>query len=279
MIAFVNDLFVQADKAGLRLNDLSIQRGYAVFDFFRTKNYKPLFLEDYLDRFFASGELLRLKSPKSKAEVKDIIRELIRQNDLPEAGIKLMLTGGYSPDGYTPAEPNFIVTQHEIQLTSPEKFAAGIKVITYPHQRELPTVKSTDYLMGVWLQEKLRQEQAADVLYHNNGIITEFPRSNVFVVSASGRVITPSENILSGITRKKILELGNGSFDCAADTITIEELKNAREVFMTSTTKRILPVVQVDDTIIWDGKPGAVTTKISQAFLDLEDNYIHQFTW
>src|SRR5690606_11648201 len=148
-------------------------------------------------------------------------------------------------------EPNFIVTQHEIQLTSPEKFAAGIKVITYPHQRELPAVKSTDYLMGVWLQEKLRQEQAADVLYHNNGIITEFPRSNVFVVSASGRVITPSENILSGITRKKILELGNGSFDCAADTITIEELKNAREVFMTSTTKRILPVVQVDDTIIW----------------------------
>lgn len=279
MIAFVNDMFVQADKAGLRLNDLSIQRGYAAFDFFRTKNYKPLFLEDYLDRFFASGELLRLKSPKSKAEVKDIIRELIRQNDLPEAGIKLMLTGGYSPDGYTPAEPNFIVTQHEIQLTSPEKFAAGIKVITYPHQRELPAVKSTDYLMGVWLQEKLRQEQAADVLYHNNGIITEFPRSNVFVVSASGRVITPSENILSGITRKKILELGNGSFDCAADTITIEELKNAREVFMTSTTKRILPVVQVDDTIIWDGKPGAVTTKISQAFLDLEDNYIHQFTW
>lgn len=279
MIAFVNENFVQGEKASLQLSDLAIQRGYAVFDFFRTKNYKPLFLGDYLDRFFTSGELLRLKSPKSKEDIKDIIRELIRQNDLPEAGVKLMLTGGYSPDGYSPVEPNFIVTQHEIQLTTPEKFAAGIKVITCPHQRELPTVKSTNYLMGVWLQEKLREEKAADVLYHNNGIVTEFPRSNVFVVTSSGRVVTPAKNVLAGITRKKVLELSKGTFDCVEDTITTDDLKMAKEIFATSTTKRVLPVVQVDDKIVGDGKPGPMTTKIAESFLNLEDKYIQEFSW
>lgn len=279
MIAFFNKQFLDEDRLSLKVSDLSIQRGYAVFDFFRTKNFKPLFLADYLDRFHRSASLMLLGPMYSSEELKNIIRELISRNGLPASGIKLLFTGGYSADGYQPADPNLIITQQAVTLTTPEKFAEGVKVITWNYQRDLPEAKSINYLMGVWLQKKIREQQAADVLYHKDGIITEFPRSNVFVVTTDQKVITPSENILHGITRKKMLELAGRQYQVETRAVHVDELKNAAEVFMTSTTKRILPVKQVDDTVIGGGIPGPVSISLNKAFLDMEDEYINKFNW
>ncbi len=279
MIAFFNTAFYEENELSLKVTDLSIQRGFAVFDFFRTKDFIPLFLSDYLERFYNSISLMQLEPPFSEKELTNIIRELISKNNIPESGIKLLLTGGYSADGYTPAKPNLVITQQPVTLTTPEKFAEGIRIITWDYQRELPEVKSINYLMGVWLQRKVKEKQAADVLYHKNGIITEFPRSNVFVVTADQAVITPAENILPGITRKKVLELAGRQFRAEAWAVHLDELKNAAEVFTTSTTKRILPITRVDDQLIGNGKPGPVTTSLNQAFLQLEQDYVKSFEW
>lgn len=279
MIAFFNTAFYEENELSLKVTDLSIQRGFAVFDFFRTKDFIPLFLSDYLERFYNSISLMQLEPPCSEKELTNIIRELISKNNIPESGIKLLLTGGYSADGYSPAKPNLVITQQPVTLTTPEKFAEGIRIITWDYQRELPEVKSINYLMGVWLQRKVKEKQAADVLYHKNGIITEFPRSNVFVVTADQAVITPAENILPGITRKKVLELAGRQFRAEARAVHLDELKNAAEVFTTSTTKRILPITRVDDQLIGNGKPGPVTTSLNQAFLQLEQDYVKSFEW
>lgn len=273
MIVFFNNEFVDETKLSLKVSDLSVQRGYAVFDFFRTKNFKPLFLEDYLDRFYHSALQLRLDPKYKKAALTNIISELIAKNNVPEIGVKLLCTGGYSADGYQPADPNLIITLHPLVLTSPEKFSEGIKIITWNYQRDLPGIKSTSYLMGVWLQQTIRDRQAADALYHNNGIVTECPRSNVFIVTHDQKLVTPSENILPGITRKRVLELANGRYQVETRDIFIDELKEAAEVFTTSTTKRILPIKQVDDTIIGDGRPGPVSTALHLSFLEMEDRY------
>ena len=87
MIAFINGQFIKEENAQLRLNDLSVQRGYAAFDFFRTRNYVPLFLDDYLARFYHSMEGMHLQPPYAKDELKGIIHELIKRNDLPDAGV------------------------------------------------------------------------------------------------------------------------------------------------------------------------------------------------
>lgn len=279
MIAFFNTAFYEENELSLKVTDLSIQRGFAVFDFFRTMDSIPLFLSDYLERFYNSISLMQLEPPCSEKELTNIIRELISKNNIPESGIKLLLTGGYSADGYSPAKPNLVITQQPVTLTTPEKFAEGIRIITWDYQRELPEVKSINYLMGVWLQRKVKEKQAADVLYHKNGIITEFPRSNVFVVTADQAVITPAENILPGITRKKVLELAGRQFRAEARAVHLDELKNAAEVFTTSTTKRILPITRVDDQLIGNGKPGPVTTSLNQAFLQLEQDYVKSFEW
>ncbi|MEI6749593.1 MAG: aminotransferase class IV [Bacteroidota bacterium] len=273
MIAYVNHVFLKEEKATLQVSDLAIQRGYATFDFFRIKDNCPLFLDDYLDRFYRSADFMHLHPVKSKEEVKEIIRELMEMNKLAESGMRLILTGGYSSDHYEPVSGNLLILQEKLQLPSQEKFATGVKVITYEYQRELPQIKSINYFMGIWLQQKLREQKAADVIYHKQGIVSELPRANILMVTKDQKILTPSKNILFGITRMKLLELAAKKYIVEEREVTISELINAEEVFMTSTTKRILPINQIDDFVIGNGKSGPVTALLNEEFIKIEDDY------
>ncbi|MGV3657383.1 MAG: aminotransferase class IV, partial [Chitinophagaceae bacterium] len=183
----------------------------------------------------------------------------------------MILTGGYSPDSYQPASPNLVLLQQPLQLPPAEKFKAGVKVITHTYQRELPEVKSTNYLMGIWLQQQVRAHHAADVLYQQNGIVSEFPRANVFIVTKRGKLVTPAQNILKGITRMKLLQLAQKDFEVEERAVHLDEVKDAAEVFMTSTTKRLLPISHVDDVVIGAGHAGPVTTQLNRLFIEMEN--------
>lgn len=124
--------------------------------------------------------------------------------------------------------------------------------------------------MGVWLQKEVKEKQADDVLYYKHDVISEFPRSNIFIINNNGELLTPANNILAGITRKKVLELAKDVIPVTMRDITLTELKNATEVFMTSTTKRLLPIVEIDGKKIGDGKPGKITTALYKLFLEME---------
>ena len=102
---------------------------------------------------------MRLMIQLSREELKDIIYQLIQKNQLPDGGIRLTLTGGYSTDGYEIASPNLIISQHPLQKPSKELFQQGLKLITYPFQRQLAHVKTIDYLMAIWLQPVLKKKQ------------------------------------------------------------------------------------------------------------------------
>ncbi|MDQ3683622.1 MAG: aminotransferase class IV, partial [Bacteroidota bacterium] len=154
---YLNDEFLPEEKAMLHVSDLSIQRGYGIFDFFKIIDDKPVFLEDHLNRFYHSAAQMQLIVSKKREELISIINTLIDQNKLSDSGIKITLTGGYSPDGYTMAGPNLIISQHLFPLTTKESFAKGIKLITYPHQRQLPMVKTIDYLKAIWLQALIKE--------------------------------------------------------------------------------------------------------------------------
>lgn len=274
MIAFINNKFIEEEKASLGLTDLSIQRGYGVFDFFRASNYVPLFLNNHLDRFYQSAGILRLQPPKSREEIKNIISEMNTQNKMPESSFRLVLTGGYSPDYYELSSPNFIIIQQPVQMSGKEKFDQGSKIILYEYLRDLPQAKSINYLMGVYLQHELQQQKADDVLYYKDGNVLEFPRSNVFAVTKDGTVVTPADNVLHGITRMKVLELAREKYAVEERTVTVDELKNASEVFLTNTTKRLQPVLSIDGKTVGNGKPGEITTSLYKSFLLMEKNLI-----
>ncbi len=270
MAVFLNDRFLNNDEAMLHVSDLSMQRGYAIFDFFRTINGNPLFLRDHLDRFAASAEALHLPVCKSRDELTDILQELIRRSGLADAGLRIMLTGGYSTDSYHPSVPNLVISCNPVKTASASDFDKGYAVCTYSHQRELPHVKSINYLTALWLQPLLREKAADDVLYYNAESITEFPRSNVFMVTEEGQLLTPARNMLKGITRKAVLSIAETMMPVEERDIPVEMLLGASEVFLTSTTKKILPVLSVDGLKIGKGRPGPVTTNLYHTFLKLE---------
>jgi branched-chain amino acid aminotransferase len=246
LYSFVNDSFLPADQACLLIGDLSIQRGYGIFDFFKTLNHSPIFLDDHFDRLYHSAAQLHLLVGHTREALKAILTELQQKNNLPDSGIRITLTGGYSPDGYRLDQPNLIITQQPLQTPISPECKKPIRLVTWPHQRQLPETKTIDYLMAIWLQPYIREQGADDVLYHHNGVITECPRSNFFIVTANNTLVTPGRNILKGITRMKALELAAPQLKTEERDITLEELSTAKEAFVTSTTKHILPVIKAE---------------------------------
>lgn len=274
MIAYVNNQFVDEISATIGIGDLAVQRGYGIFDYFRTRHHFPLFIEDHLDRFFNSAKQLRLEPLQTREELKFIVHEMIRHNNIPDAGIRLTLTGGYSLDNFEPASSNLIVTQQPVWLPAAEKIQKGLQVITHEYMRDVPDAKSINYLMSIYLLDKMRAEHADEILYCDNNFILEFPRANVFIVTKEKKVVTPRVNVLKGITRKRIMELAKHSYHVEERNITIAELKGAAEVFLTSTTKRIIPVVTIDHQKVGDGEPGEITKNLLAQFVKMEEKII-----
>jgi branched-chain amino acid aminotransferase len=262
---YINDTFIAAEKASVLITDLAIQRGYGIFDFFKTIGGKPIFLQDHLDRFYTSARKMHLTIPYTPAELKAIIAELMEKNDLPDSGIRMTLTGGYSADGYQlPETHNLIITQQHF-LMNLDLNTSGIKVVTYDYQRQLSGMKTIDYSMAIWLQPFIRENNADDVLYHNDGQVKEVPRANFWMVNEAQEVITAKSSVLPGVIRKNLLSLENHPYKIVERDFSLQELDHAAEAFITSTTKHILPVLQIDGRPVGDGKAG----EISSALLNL----------
>lgn len=262
---YINDSFIAAEKASVLVTDLAIQRGYGIFDFFKTMGGKPIFLQDHLDRFYNSAQQMHLNIPYPPAELEAIIAELLEKNDLQDSGIRMTLTGGYSTDGFQlPAAQNLIISQQPFQMDL-NLNRTGIKVVTYDYQRQLSGMKTIDYSMAIWLQPFIKENQADDVLYHHHGQVKEVPRANFWMVNEAQEVITAKSNVLPGIIRKNLLSLENHDFKIVERDFSIQDLNDASEAFITSTTKHILPVIQIDGRPVGNGEAG----KVSAALLSL----------
>jgi D-alanine transaminase/branched-chain amino acid aminotransferase len=205
---------------------------------------------------------MHLPVPKKREDIKQIVQEMIRENELPNSGIRLQLTGGDYTEGSAFTSPTFFISQIEFPLPSPSMRENGIRLVSYGHQRQLPEVKSTDYLMSIWLQPFLKDQHADDILYAND-VVTECPRSNFFIVTNDLRVITPSNRILKGITRMKLMQLASGICELEERDLTLDEIFNAKEAFITSTTKQVIAVSSIDGKKIGNGLPGEVTKMLS----------------
>ncbi len=253
--------------------DLGLLRGYGIFDFFRVIENKPIFIEDHFDRFYTSADAMHLTVPYSRAELLAQMRELIAKNDMGYSGIKIVLTGGYAEDGYTPSKPNIILIQNPLKYLSEELYQKGIKLLLVDFVRESPTIKTLNYNTAIRTMPKLVEENANDVLFVKDGILSESARSNLFLIKDQ-KIITPISNVLMGITRKNIIRLGTEHYEVEQRDIHVDELQEIDEAFISSSTKAVLPVVQVNDITIGEGKPGPVSHRIKTLFAEYLESYI-----
>ena len=245
---FINDDFRPRKEALLPVQDLSIQRGYGVFDFLRVHEGVPLFAEAHIDRLFASATQLRLPISITKDEVHRLITRLIQLNDIQHSGIRITVTGGTSPDGFSIVEPTLIITEQSFAAPGSDKLKQGIKLVTYEHQRQMAGIKTIDYLMAIWLQPFIKEKGAHDVLYISNGLISECPRANFFLLAANNKLVTPLKGILEGITRKNIIARATEMvIDVEERELLISDIASARGAFICSTTKGVFPVSSIDE--------------------------------
>ena len=243
---FFNDDFAESIKTSLHYTDLSIQRAYGVFDFFKVIDGVEQSIDDHLERFYFSASEMRLDIRFTQSELKEIIKKLIQKNEFKDGGIKITLTGGYSEDGYEIATPNLIIACLLLPNVLSNAWKKGIQLVTYPHQRQLPHIKTIDYIMPIWLKPYIKSKNADDVLYCSNNIVTECPRSNFYIVTNNNKLITAKENILKGITRKKIIKAAYQFLEIEEREISLEDVYNATGAFISSTSKLVLPVNRID---------------------------------
>lgn len=239
-----------------RINDLAILRGYGIFDFMPIKSALPLFYDDYWARFSNSARITGLKLQFNQEEFRQQIMTLIEKNEITDGYCRVILTGGYSSNGFSPdGTPNCVVTtMGEFEYDASDY--AGTKLLTLLFTRENPLVKSLNYSTVLMQQTNLKKAGASDVLYINEkSIVSESSRANFFILNSDGVLMTPESNILPGITRKNVLAVADEiGIPAKVTDFDLEEVRNAQSAFMTSTTKNIMPVTKVDDFEINGGK-------------------------
>ncbi len=201
---FADGQIIPTESATIHPTDIGLIRGYGIFDFFRTVNFHPLFLEDYLDRFTSSAKKTYLPLDYSREELRMIISELIVKNDLREGGLRMLLSGGVSENHFSPAKGKLFIFAESLLFPSHQKYHEGIKLLALEHVRAIAEIKTTNYALPVWHSMQWQKAGAEDVLYHQDGLVSESSRSNFFIVK-NGIISTPDSHILMGITRKKIL--------------------------------------------------------------------------
>lgn len=276
MIQFynINGRLVDAQNATVPVHDLGLIRGYGVFDYFLIEAGQPLFLDDYAARFLHSAKHMHLDIGLTHEQLKEQIFKLIEANGLKEGGMRLLATGGISPNNFEPTAPTFMMMVNKASGFPDTYYSQGAGLVSIDYQRDIPEVKTTNYSMGIKMLKAVKKAGAVEVLYHDGSFLRESVRANIFIVTQDERIVTPASKILMGITRKQVLKIARPLFPVEEREVALNELKEAREVFITSSTKKVMPIVFVDDLQIGDGRPGPITMKLAGLFRNAVEDYL-----
>ena len=267
---YIGGRWVHPDEATLSINDVAVLRGYSVFESLRTYDRRPFHLDEHLARLYHSAELIELEVPWPREHIADVVREVIERNTYKHATIRLLVTGGESEDGVLPTgKPTLAVMITPLGERDMGRFARGSKLITTQLQRVSPGAKTANYVAAVRALKEAARRDAADALFVNEqGHVLEATRSNFFIFRED-TLVTPREGILIGVTRNVVLELARGRFAIEERPVLLDELRLADEAFITSSSREITPVVQVDDLTIGSGEPGSRTYELEQRFIEM----------
>ena len=272
LTGYCNGQFMETGEMSVSLDNLGINRGYGAFDFFSVINHKPFYLERHLNRFMRTIELLRLDIPNKRDEIKSLIEETIHRNPISDYHIKLFVLP-LNPESAINLKSGLYILPVKVTPYDDELYSKGARIITKKYTRFLPEAKSTNYLPMVFWYKELTEQHAADILYLTDQSVRETTSSNIFMVK-NGIVYTPGKNVLKGITRSIVADILNEwSVKLIEDEISIHDLLNADEIFLSSSTKKIMPVVEIDGKKIGDGSVGQITKRLMTEYKQIQKDF------
>jgi len=276
MFHYLEGKIIKTKNPKISAFDLGFLRGYGVFAYIRTYGPFPFLLKEHLSSFSKRAKISGLKIPLSLSKIKKIILKLskknYRGNDL---GFRIIVTSGLDPF-YCPKKGNsFLILTNNIPKYPPSFYEKGIKIISSRKERFLPFLKSfTSYFVSFKEYTEAKKKNFQDVLFlDKEKRILECFTSNFFAVK-NKELITPkiNEQIFAGATRNFVLKLARkNNLRVKERDIFFDEVKNFSEAFLTSTSKEIMPVSQIDRFKL--KAPGPLTSFLSSLFKD----YIEKF--
>ena len=240
-----NGQWFKPEEIRLSIQDLGFLRGYGVFDYFRVVQGRPIFLRDHLHRFLHSSQAMGMTCPYDLPALEAMVQAILPTLDQALLGIKIILSGGKSTNGFVPQEkPQLWMIPGDFSFAA---FEQGLRLMTIPYQREMPEIKSLNYAFALRHWAEMQEKGFGDLLYHHPSFgVSECSRSNLFLVK-NGVLMTPARGVLEGITRKKILDLAPSLLPLKVQDLQLKDFLEADEVFTTGTTKRVLPILGIDN--------------------------------
>ncbi|MGI9228966.1 MAG: D-amino-acid transaminase [Gammaproteobacteria bacterium] len=269
-VVYLNGEFVPLQQAKVSVLDRGFLFGdgvYEVIPVFAGATFRE---REHLQRLDRSLQAIALRLPMSEADWHKMLQALLEKNQSgPVGAIYLQVTRGISEREHVFSSEHEATVFAMCKDVSDKRFADGVKAITHEDIRwRYCDIKAITLLPNVLLKQQAARDGAFEAILLRDGQVTEGAASNVFVVK-DGLIKTPEKNrmLLPGITRDLVLELARqAGFECQETAVSEAELPLADEIWITSATVGIAPVIMLDGRPIADGKPGTYWQRIAAAY-------------
>ena len=276
--AFIGGRYVPIDHAAIPILDLGFTRSDATYDVVHVWNGRFFRLTEHLDRFEQSVAKVRMTLPVSRAELRAVLIECLRLSGLRDSYVEMICTRGrFKPGSRDPRQAQnafYAFAVPFVWIADQEKQKTGLSLRISAVQR-IPsaavdqTAKNFHWLdLTRGLIDALDNADETAVLTDGKGNVVEGPGFNIFIVK-DGAVATPDAGMFEGITRRSVMELAQASGRrVEARTVSADEVRQAGEVFLTSTAGGVMPVVRVDGRPVGNGHPGLLTMELHRRYWD-----------
>lgn len=290
LLSYQRDRLVRTEDLALPFTDDvgGTIRGYRIFTACKTVKGTIFRLDDHLDRLFYSASALFMQPPMPRASLKELLNDLIARN-LQATGytmeflVDIVFSGGLYGNTMMQSGTgaHLYVAVRELETPPLELYETGVALATYPHQRMCADVKLLNYIGAILAhQTVVPLRQAYDVLFlspDDHRTILEGSTFTVFFVRGDKTILTPplDGKILDSVTRRVVMKIlsQQDDLELVETGLTMEMVESFSEAFLASTTRNVLPVTRLDETVIGAGIPGPVTRHVMKLFQDYLDAY------
>ncbi len=276
---YIDGKFYTKENAKISVYDHGLLYGDGVFEGIRAYNGRIFRLDEHIDRMYDGAKAIMLEPPVSKAQMKEIIKETLRKNNLKDAYIRPIITRGKGNLGLDPnkcPKPTIICIAETWGAMYGDLYEKGLTAVTVSIRRNAPealptNIKSLNYLNNILakIEANIKGGDEA-IIFDVRGNLAEGSGDNIFLVK-KGIIYTPFTQInLNGVTRGAVVDLSAKlKIQIVEAYLGYFDLYTADEVFVTGTAAEIGPITNIDGRIIGTGKPGPVTKKLMKAYTEL----------
>lgn len=279
-IVYLNGEFLPPDRAKVSVFDRGFIFGDGVYEVIPVFGGRLFRLPHHLSRLEASLAAIRLRNPYTAQEWSAIFMRLMAENGTGDQSIYLQITRGVAPrdHAFPPnVTPTVFAYAQPLKYPPAEQLAQGVAAITTGDIRwQRCDIKAIALLANALLRQQAIDQGAVEAILVRDGLVTEGAASNIFVVNGDCLVTPPKgPYILPGITRDLVVEIARTKkIACDEKPVNVEALRAADEVWLTSSTKEVLPITRIDGRPVGNGKPGPMHARLFALYREYKQAFI-----